>query len=168
MLEPGLHYGIPEDEYHALPYVSHSDLKLLAREGAAAYEEVKANGKESTEPQKFGTALHVMLLEPKTFWDRYIIDRTGLRRNSNAWKEWRDAQTKLILRESDYERFVGIVRELAKPRYDNLRALVRGAEYEVTAIWDDPQLRVRSSTISFPSVCSRSRQGIYPTCSRRR
>ncbi|SDT85647.1 exodeoxyribonuclease VIII [Verrucomicrobium sp. GAS474] len=70
-MNPGIYYGLPADEYHAAPGVSASMLKAMRRSPAHMRAEM-ANRKE-TEAMRFGTLLHLRLLEPERYKAECVI-----------------------------------------------------------------------------------------------
>ncbi|MDD9983969.1 MAG: PD-(D/E)XK nuclease-like domain-containing protein [Gammaproteobacteria bacterium] len=94
--EPGwLYLALPESTYHRSPGVSKSGLDLIGvrksnRGGSPMhYQWEQEHPGEPTEAMSVGSALDCLLFEPKEFDKRFIVDDTGLHRNSNAWKkEW--------------------------------------------------------------------------------
>jgi len=73
--QEGLYFGMPEEEYHKIPYFSRS----LADEMIVDVEEFWYKSpmnpdrpqREETEAMKLGTAIHSMILEPGTFSEKY-------------------------------------------------------------------------------------------------
>lgn len=81
--------GISNEAHHADPALGSSDLRLVAQSPLhywAAKLDPDRKPKESTPAQKFGTALHAAILEPKRFGDRYIAMPEGLDRRTKEGK----------------------------------------------------------------------------------
>lgn len=80
-MNPGIHYGISNDEYHSGPGISKSGLDLIEisplhywdRYLRPRTEEELAAQEEQKKHYKIGTAIHTAILEPDTFHDRYIV-----------------------------------------------------------------------------------------------
>ena len=72
-LDPGV-YEIPDEQYFQIDAASNSDLKILAR-SPAHYRYYKDNpGEQKTSPEMLqGRALHSVILEPETFFNKYAI-----------------------------------------------------------------------------------------------
>ena len=68
------HQGLSNEAYHALPAVSPSQLKVLARSPLHFFDQYRAEDRERPEPTPamlLGTALHTAVLEPE-LWDSTI------------------------------------------------------------------------------------------------
>lgn len=76
--EPGVYFGLPEDEYHADPSLGSTDLKNLICDVETYWEHSRFNPARpdtETEAKLKGQALHKMVLEgPQSFDRAFIID----------------------------------------------------------------------------------------------
>lgn len=75
-IEPGIYYDMPAEQYHAIPALSASGLKLLKQSPAHFYGQIlDPNRPERRETKSLtnGTLAHCMLLEPAEFDRRYAV-----------------------------------------------------------------------------------------------
>lgn len=73
-MEEGIYFGMPAEEYHAAPGLSHSGMRALAISPLEYWHQHLRPGRTPEAPtpaQGFGTALHCRLLEPAEFPRRY-------------------------------------------------------------------------------------------------
>lgn len=86
----GITVGVPDREYHALPwkFVSKHDLDAFAH-CPAVYKAEKEREivAESTPSLVFGSAFHARVLEPETFDSRFAVAPSGIDRRTKAGKE---------------------------------------------------------------------------------
>lgn len=79
-MKPGIYSDIPNDEYHRGPGISKSGLDLVHK-SPIHYHAVKTaandNARTPTPAQAFGTAFHMLLLEPQRFADSYAPEPVG-------------------------------------------------------------------------------------------
>lgn len=85
-----LRTDMPMAEYLALEQASASDLKLLLK-SPLHFLKRKELSKPDTASTTFGTLVHSALLEPEDFTARAVLEPI-LRRNTNAYKEWKTGQ----------------------------------------------------------------------------
>ena len=142
-LTPGAYHGVPEDVYHALPYVSSSFLKKFKDCPASALLPV-----EKTACMELGSALHCYILEKETFNSRYTtMFESELNKNSNAYKEeaakFNAANTGKTILPSHTSKVQTM--DVIKGVHASLQAhpaafklLSQEGLSEVTLIWDDP------------------------------
>ncbi|HAW5517864.1 TPA: exodeoxyribonuclease VIII [Escherichia coli] len=86
-IEPGIYYGISNENYHAGPGVSKSQLDDIA-DTPALYLWRKNAPVDTTKTKTFdlGTAFHCRVLEPEEFSNRFIV-APEFNRRTNAGKE---------------------------------------------------------------------------------
>lgn len=101
--------GLSNDEYHARPEFSSSQLKDMLRSGAHFYVNSisKEAKKEASTAMNFGTLVHTMFLEPEQFENEFVI-APKFNRRTNAGKAeaeaWEQAnQGKMLVSEEDVE-----------------------------------------------------------------
>jgi hypothetical protein len=104
------------EEYHARPEVSKSDLALFAR-APYLYRWHKLDGapKDSTDAMDVGSAAHLLVLEPDLFQDRYYVLPDGVRRDKRTAEykgHLQAAGGKEVLRQSDMLKVYGISKAL--------------------------------------------------------
>lgn len=76
--------------------------------------------RKETHALHFGSAIHLALLEPRSFLDRYVVE-PDLRRNTNAYKEWRAAvlegdPTAILVTQDDMDNLQGMVESIMSHR----------------------------------------------------
>ena len=73
--KPGLHYGIPWEQYAAWPAVNQTALKIL-RNVTPYHCRAFLDGRyasEDSDDRRFGRAEHCFILEPETFAERFVL-----------------------------------------------------------------------------------------------
>ncbi len=73
------------EEYHAHPAISSTDLKLL--EESSAHLENKVLFKYTTDSMDFGTLVHTLTLEPHNFDNEFLVQPVGAKRNTTIGKQ---------------------------------------------------------------------------------
>jgi exodeoxyribonuclease VIII len=79
--------GIPNDEYHAGPGISSTDIKDLVSGTVESWLYNKKNGRKQSAAMWLGTAIHTMVLEPDQFWERYCLEKDYPRAPARNTKE---------------------------------------------------------------------------------
>jgi hypothetical protein len=110
------------EQYHKHPSLGSSMLKVMLESPKlfhAHFIEKKMERKE-THALSFGSAIHLALLEPKVFLERYAIE-PDVRRNTNVYKEWRAAvlandPAAVIVSQDDMDNLNGMVESVMKHR----------------------------------------------------
>lgn len=135
----GVHQGMSNAAYHALPALGSSGLKALAKSPAhyfGLYRDDTRPGREQTASMKLGTLAHCALLEPFELDARYVIKPPGHDGRTTAGKAWCKAFAGLeIVSQEQYDS--------AKRQAENIRALpevgalLSRGEAEVSAFWVD-------------------------------
>jgi len=72
LLDCGFHPGLPEDDYHRLAFASASFLNAMRRSPAHARERM-LHPQEPTPDMRFGTAVHLAVLQPAAFRQAYAV-----------------------------------------------------------------------------------------------
>ncbi len=84
--------GISNEDYHAGPGLSSTDIKSLVNGTVAAWEHRKANPEAPTPALRLGNAIHTYILEKDVFWDRYCLMKDSPEAPSRSTKigkaEW--------------------------------------------------------------------------------
>jgi exodeoxyribonuclease VIII len=143
-LEPGAYYGVPEEVYHSLPFISSSYLKRFKDCPADALIPV-----EKTDHMELGSALHCYTLEGQgVFEQRYAtMFVSDLSKNSNDYRkkaeEFKSANAGKIILPSHTNKVPTM--DVIKGVHGSLQAhpaafklLSQEGMTEVTLIWDDP------------------------------
>src|SRR5690606_25985267 len=110
---PGLYKGISNEDYHRSPGISNSGIRLILDCPKIYYYRYLSGEYERKESadKKIGTAVHTLVLEPDTFFDRYlIVDAMPTKPNRRSTYETRrkyedfitSAGGREILTEDDY------------------------------------------------------------------
>jgi len=78
-MEPGIYYGLPNDDYHGGPGTNKGLLDVVARSplhAKALLDRANDDRPEPTPAMQLGTALHTLVLEPEAFADQYVCELT--------------------------------------------------------------------------------------------
>lgn len=94
--------------YHEQPAISKSGLDRI-NQSPAHYQSWLSEPRQETPALIFGSAAHCQVLEPESFWDRYIESPDGIDRRTSAGKlAWaafeKTAAGKIPLKKDDVER----------------------------------------------------------------
>lgn len=103
------------EQYHANAAVGSSMLKVILespKRYKAQFIDKTIESKESA-ALRFGSAIHLALLEPKAFKERYAIE-PDLRRNTNLYKEWKQhvqeaTPNAIIVSQSEMDNLLGMI-----------------------------------------------------------
>jgi hypothetical protein len=143
-LEPGAYSGVPEDVYHALPYVSSSFLKKFKDCPADVLAPMA-----KTDSMEIGSALHCYILEgPEVFARKYVtMFESDLNKNSNDYKkkakEFAEENDKKIILPSHTSKTptMDVIKGVHNSLQDHpaaFKLLAQEGVTELTLIWDDP------------------------------
>ncbi|HHX0201739.1 TPA: exodeoxyribonuclease VIII [Escherichia coli] len=144
-IEPGIYYGISNENYHAGPGVSKSQLDDIA-DTPALYLWRKNAPVDTTKTKTLdlGTAFHCRVLEPEEFSNRFIV-APEFNRRTNAGKE----EEKAFLMECASTRKTVITAEEGRKielMYQSVMALPLGqwlvesaGHAESSIYWEDPE-----------------------------
>ena len=161
---PGIYRGVPAEEYHAWEAASNSALTLLARTPAHCRSALD-KPKPPTPAMIRGDALHLAMLEPDRFADRYVVPdacaelvKSGIRAGEpcgNPGRVWRngvwrcgqhdrgeteDART--VLSAADYADCLNM--QAALRRKESVADLLDAAEdFELSIVFDWPGTDIR-------------------------
>lgn len=78
-MEPGIYYGLPNEEYHGGEGTNKGLLDVVARSplhAKALLDRANDDRPEPTLAMQLGTALHTLVLEPEVFADQYVCELT--------------------------------------------------------------------------------------------
>lgn len=142
-LAPGIHHGIPEADYHALPYFSASAAKALSQSCPAQYRYDTDNPSERdpTREMEIGSVADILTLDPAAFADSVLVV------DGAAW-QGKDRQEKRALAyangmtpilSADLEKCMAM-RDALKAQVGDL---FEGGHAQVVMVWDDPALKLR-------------------------
>jgi hypothetical protein len=129
-------------DYAKIDAVNASTLKVLIGKSPRHYRHLLEHPREETDALKFGTLVHLAVLEPERFTETfaaiYAVKPDGMSFASKAGKEWRDEQdaaSKIIITAAQERDMAGMCASiLANPRACEL---LRG-ETEKVITWIDP------------------------------
>lgn len=146
-------YDLPADEYYSYEAVSNSRLTAF-KESPAKYKWAISRDKEESDAMKFGTALHMAVLEPKRFCVRYhVIDKLDGRTKEGKEQvrhiEAFESAGISVLPRGDYEMI-----ERIRSKFDShqtIPAILNGVKPEVSMFWEDPDtgLQMKSRCDAF-------------------
>jgi exodeoxyribonuclease VIII len=127
---------MPNEEYHRLPGLSASGMKLLAR---TPYHYHNRASKEPTPAMKAGTLAHCAILEPDALAQRYLVrpaDIDGRTKEGKAWLAAVPAGLEIITAEQmeTARRQAEAVRALPE-----IAALLASGQPEVSGFWTDEE-----------------------------
>jgi len=138
--EVGIHYGIPEEEYHSIVAASSSRLSLLKRS--------PAHMKQGRAPSKSfadGTLIHKAVLEP-ALWSRehYVRAPVGDKRKKEVKQAWADAIDEYgeerLLPADTYDMCHAIAMNVSL--HPVAAAMLVDIDAEATIMWLDPDTGV--------------------------
>lgn len=129
-MKPRIELNLPNDEYHAMPELSSSQIKDVLRTPAHFYAKHMAVDKKTNAPTPnmlLGTVVHSLLLEPDRFDSEYVISqkfdrRTKLGKVDAAEFEAVNAD-KVVIDEAIYSEAKQITAQLAKHSVSKLLRL---------------------------------------------
>jgi len=103
--------NMPADIYHAHDSISNSGLKLIGGYSPAHYKYPPE--KPETRNKVLGSALHMAILEPDLFYDKYTLLRDAKDRNAKEYKEAKKVHgEELVLVSSECAKVEGISESL--------------------------------------------------------
>ncbi len=141
----GIHHSISNDDYHAGPGVSKSDLDKIEKSPAHYYaaklDPSRPSQKEQTASQLTGTLLHCALLEPDQFILRYAVG-PGVNRNAKTWKDFEASLAAGVtaIKPDDYT--MAWAQADSMRRLPQVRELLGAGQAEASAYWSDPETGV--------------------------
>lgn len=139
VIGPGLHKGLPYDEYARIDAASHSLLRHFNRTAAHAREAI-VNPADSTPAQEFGAACHLAILEPHLFEAQCVpapkFDKRT-RVGKLGWEEFKGVHgNHLILPQDEYDQALRM--RDAVWQHPTAAELLKGQGFnEVSAVWMD-------------------------------
>ena len=139
--EIGLHRGVPHDEYRLWNAISQSQLKLLLRNPKhGRYQWL--NKAATTQEMKLGSAVHALILEPKSFNEQYYVSRKFSKYSKKGAALWKKMIAKFgeerILWREEFEVCCHIRNAILE--HPRAAALINGAsERELSGVWKDEE-----------------------------
>lgn len=124
--------------YEDVSHITNSMLGLLKEDPFILYNHIIGNRRDSTEPMKFGTAYHMLVLEPERFIEHYAIVPSGMKiGNYKPFQAFAEQNPgKEFLRESDYDKLMPMRDALMKN--EDAMSLINAKynKYEVISTWE--------------------------------
>lgn len=93
--DPGIHFGIPMEDYRAAEGICQSDLKEVGTSPRHYLTKINADPEKPTDAQRIGQVVHSNILETKL--DSFVVRPEDMDYKTKAGREWRDRQTVPIL-----------------------------------------------------------------------
>lgn len=141
--EPGLYPDVDADEYRRWPLASQSILKILRDRSPAHAREAMLNPPEPTPALRLGEAVHMAVLQPDLFMERYVVAPEVDRRTKagrEAWEEFlAEHESKRILTSQEWAQCIAM-RDAV--RSHSIASKLLWGEAEVSAVWRDPDTGV--------------------------
>lgn len=139
---PGVHEGVPFEEYVEWPFLNQSGAKLVLRSPAHYYQAED----EETRSKVRGTVCHAALWEPARFHEQYAIG-PDVKLNTKVGKEEWEAFVaanpgKFHVRGADGAAMHG-VRNAVWTHRNARKLLAAEGPTELCIVWDDPEIGVR-------------------------
>ena len=153
-----IEYGLSMEEYLKHPALNSSKLKLMLKT-ALDYKVGLEEESEETKSTLLGTAVHTLLLESKTFDERYALqgEDFGDKRSGEGKKRWdafkKENAHKIVLGR-DESSFLQKLKEKVRQN-TSLRLLIAGGQSEVTGFYEDEtglKLKARADLLAKDTI----------------
>lgn len=136
--KPGLYPDVPADEYHRWPYASQSLLKVMRNRSPLHAYLYMHEPPEPTPALKLGDAVHVAVLQPELFGERFAVAPEVDRRTKKGREAWEaflaENEGKTILSQSEWETCIAIRDSVLS--HPTASKLIDGP-VEQSALWKD-------------------------------
>jgi len=130
-LQPGIYFGLPEEQYQNDPALSRSDMKNILLSPRDYWENSNLNPnrkKKKSKEMQFGDYCHKFLLEPKLFEEKFrVVGRD----------RWIKGDGKTPINLADFNKVETAINLLRTDEYAN--ALFTGGYAEVSIFWRDEE-----------------------------
>jgi len=145
-VKDGIYTNLPYSEYAEEDAVNRSYLVEFAKSPLHAEHYRKSGGKDETDSMRFGTCVHIAILEPARFDEEILrvpkVDRR-YKEGKAAWAEFQArAAGRIVLEADDYERVRSIAHAITSHPTARKLYEARGAN-EVSVFWTDAKTGVR-------------------------
>lgn len=137
LIGPGVHRGIDEDYYHALPYYSASAVRSCRNNSRNLRDSLAKRHQKPTQAMEFGKAFHANLLEPGRFSEQFDILPEGLNFRTSegkALKAGAEENGKAIIKEQDLQTINAMKESLMSHKYMEDYFDIDKADIELTVI----------------------------------
>lgn len=139
MIPTGIHHGMTNADYHALPALGNSGLKLLAKSPAhyfGRYRDPSRPAQVETDAMRRGTLAHCAILEPDELEKRYAVKPAGHDGRTREGKAWNEAHAGFAIVSSD--EWNAATRQACNVRaLSEVGQLLAVGNPEVSAFWID-------------------------------
>ena len=138
-------FDMTNEEYHRRDGFSRSDLMTFKESPRKLLHSIENDDLVAeTLPQKIGSALHTLILEPDSFDINYIVIPKVAKNTKAGKKLWADTEairgTRTILNQKEYDQIAEIKHSLESQFI--LKDLIRGATYEQSIFWVDEETQL--------------------------
>jgi hypothetical protein len=132
-----------QDYYNDWEYITNSQLGYL-KKGREYYEMMKQGGKIDSPALRFGNLLHTLVLEPKTYQDKFVVfnpeDRPEPTKSmasklNKAWKETVENRDGIVVNLEQYNRALAMRDKLL--RHKEITDILDNSTKEVAKSWID-------------------------------
>lgn len=132
-----------QDYYNDWEYITNSQLGYL-KKGREYYEMMKQGGKIDSPALRFGNLLHTLVLEPKTYQDKFIVFNPGDRPEPNksmasklnkAWKDNFEQRDGVVINLEQYDKALFMRDKLIK--HQEIKSILDNSKKEVAKSWID-------------------------------
>jgi len=140
-MRPGRYHNISNEDYHAAKGLSNTTLGHMQTRGH--YEAYLAQEFEQTAAMRFGSAMHMGMLQPALYESTYVIN-PDWSKNSNQHKEWRAAQEdagRICIDRKDADA-IECMRHVFW-QHPKTKSLLKGAIFEESFWWKEDGLLMK-------------------------
>jgi len=141
-MEPGIHYEIPNTDYHKSAGISKSGLDLVAKSPAHYYakylDQNRPQGKDQTTSQLDGEIAHCAILEPLEFDKRFAVGPDVIR-STKAWKEFVESLPAGVTAIKPDQYATAWAQAESVNRIPDIASALSNGKAEVSAYWIDEE-----------------------------
>ncbi len=158
-MKPGIYTNLSNADYHASEGLSSSQLKKLAK-SAAHFKAAEDEDNDDSVARRFGTLVHMMILEADTVKDQIFVGDYNTRRGKEFDKAVEAAAGKLVYNRDEYNRAQECVEAFRKQAMEH--PYLNGEKYqllqgykEYSFYWRNPEgllLKVRTDCLTKTGV----------------
>lgn len=147
-IESGFHAGIDNDDYHATPEISSSNIKTALKSMGKYKAQLDGESVFKTTPaMELGTLVHALVLEPHTFADQFAVSEKFDGR-TNAGKAGKAAfllanEGKIIVNVDQMEIAQAMAKAVMQHEEVKLLFAVEGIVFEHSGFCYDPETELR-------------------------
>jgi exodeoxyribonuclease VIII len=140
--QPGLYKNISNEDYHKSKGISNSGIRNILDCPKVYWYKYLSGEYDRKKSGEFtlGSAVHTIILEPDTFYDRFYITTKMDRRTKEGKAEYaymlRQSNGKEILEEDDYKQALSMANNITNHA---MFKKVKGGHIEDSIMWQDPE-----------------------------